>query len=298
MTDRDKFLQERMTGIGGSDASAVLGLSKYKTPFDVYREKRGEAPPQPDNEPMLWGRALEPVIRQEYSNRTGRAVSVPASMLRHPRHAFMVANIDGQTDDDRLLEVKTTRSPDGWGEPGTDEIPQHYTYQVQHYLAVTGLIVADVAVLIGGQDFRIYEVRGDSELQEMMIEEEAQFWQRVQVGDPPEPITYADAVARYGRSSRAASVQASVDDFRRIELLREMRDLKRQLDSDEENLKAEILKALGENDTLVTGNEILATWKATKPAVRFDAAALKADSPVIYANYLKTGEVTRRLLIK
>ena len=51
------------------------------------------------------------------------------------------------------------------GEPGTDEIPDYYMTQVQHYLAVTGVKTADVAVLIGGNDFRIYTIEADEELQ-------------------------------------------------------------------------------------------------------------------------------------
>jgi len=59
------------------------------------------------------------------------------------------------TDSGRLVEIKTARSADGWGEAGTDEVPQEYLIQVQHYLAVTALPVADVAVLFGGQEFRL-----------------------------------------------------------------------------------------------------------------------------------------------
>jgi putative phage-type endonuclease len=207
--NRDEFLADRRSGIGGSDAAAVLGLSKWKTPFAVYQEKVGEILETTENEAMLWGKALEPVIRQQYAERTGRAVLVPDGMLTHPKHSFMLANLDGFTDDKRIVEIKTARTADEWGEPGTDEVPQAYLIQVQHYMAVTGFPVADVAVLIGGQDFRLYEVPADAELQEMMIEGEAEFWKRVVDRNPPDATSFADVVARYGRTSNGMVIEAS-----------------------------------------------------------------------------------------
>jgi putative phage-type endonuclease len=200
MNEQD-FHAVRMTGIGGSDAAAVLGLSKWKTPLQVYLEKLGQGGLMLDNEAMAWGRALEPVIRQQYAERTGRIVYLPDTALRHKEHDFMIANLDGYTDDGRVLEVKTARSGQEWGEPGSDEIPTNYLLQVQHYLTVTGFEWADVAVLIGGSDFRIYEIRADKDLQALLIEGEAEFWQRVQDRNPPDPKTAAE---RYGVRRSAA----------------------------------------------------------------------------------------------
>ena len=152
MDARDDFLKSRATGIGGSDAAAILGLSRWKSPFQVYQEKRGEAAQTPDNASMRWGRYLEPVVRQAYADDTGRAVRLPDGLVRHQQHTFMIANLDGVTDDGRVVEIKTARTSQGWGEPGSDQVPQEYLLQAQHHMAVTGLVVADVAVLIGGSD--------------------------------------------------------------------------------------------------------------------------------------------------
>lgn len=299
MNDRAQWLEDRRAGIGGSDAAAVLGLSKWKTPLDVYMEKRGEIGEQVDNEPMLWGRALEPVIRQQYAERTGRVVRVPEGIIRHPQHAFMLATVDGVTDDGRLVEIKTARSGQEWGEPGTDEVPQAYLIQVQHYLTVTALPVADVAVLISGSDFRMYQVEADPELQAMIIDGEAKFWQRVEDGIPPEPVTFADMQTRYGRSSREARVIAGREVVAAVEKLRDIKASIKALELSEEEQKAVIMKALGDSDTLVDdGANVLCTWKAAKAAQRFDAKAFQAAHPAIYQQFLKTGEVSRRFLLK
>jgi putative phage-type endonuclease len=299
MNEREQWLENRRKGIGGSDAAAVLGLSKWKTPLQVYQEKRGEIGGQEDNEAMLWGRVLEPAVRQQYAERTGRVVRIPEGILTHPDHPFMLANVDGVTDDGRLVEIKTARTPIGFGEPGTDEVPQAYLIQVQHYLTVTELSIADLAVLIGGSDYRQYEIPADAELQGMIIEGEAAFWKHVEDGIPPEPISFADMQQRYGRSSTSAKVIAGREIVEAVELLRKIKEANKAGELAEEEQKAIIMKALGEADTLIddSGN-ILCTWKAAKPAQRFDAKAFQVVHPDLYAQFLKVGEVSRRFLLK
>jgi putative phage-type endonuclease len=298
MNAHEQWLQDRMTGIGGSDAAAVLGLSKYKTPLQVYQEKRGEIGPIPDNEPMLWGRVLEPVIRQQYAERTGRVVRLPEGIIRHPSLDFMLATVDGITDDDRLVEIKTARTAQDWGEAGTDEVPQAYLIQVQHYLTVTALPVADVAVLIGGSDFRLYHIEADRELQEMIIYGEAEFWKRVQQGEPPEPVTYADVQARFGRSSREGSVEASQAVLDAISALQRIKVAKAELEAQEELAKGVIMKAMGENDTLTHQGKVLATWKAQAGSKRFDSKTFQAHHPDLYSQFVAIGEPSRRFLLK
>jgi putative phage-type endonuclease len=300
---RQDWLEARRTGIGGSDVAAILGLSKWKTPLQVYQEKRGELPPQDDNAAMRWGRYLEPVVRQAYADETGREVRLPTELIRHPVYEHMIANLDGvaggATEPMRIFEAKTARSADGWGEPGSDQVPQAYLLQVQHYMEVTGVAVADVAVLIGGSDFRLYEVPADRELQEMLIDAEADFWSRVQRAEPPEPVTVADAIARWGRSSKEGAVVAGPAVIAAVETLRAIKEQKEAIEASEEGAKAIILKALGEHDTLTdAAGRALATWKASKPALRFDTSAFKVAHADLYAQFVKAGEASRRFLLK
>ncbi len=291
-------MDDRRNYIGGSDAAAVLGISSWKTPLQVYREKRGELGSIPDNEPMLWGRALEPVIRQQYAERTGRVVRVPENIIAHQKHAFIRGNLDGVTDDHRVLEVKTARSGQDWGEPGTDEIPKEYLLQVQHYMAITGLKVADVAVLIGGSDFRVYEVPADRELQEMLIAGEAEFWQRVVDGNPPEPMSLADVQAKFGRTSKDAAIEASPEVLAAFETIKAIKEQIKAIETSQEASRAIIMKAMGEADTLTCGGRTIATWRLAKASNRFDSGAFKAAHPDLYEQFVKTGEPSRRFLIK
>ena len=197
----DKAWHEaRSKGIGGSDVGAVCGISPWRTPLQVWEAKRGLSAPQEDNPAMFWGRTLEPVIRQKYSDETGRTVQVPTLIITHHEYPWMLGNLDGVTPDDRVVEIKTAGYPTGWGEPGTDQVPMPFLFQVQWYMAITGYAVADIPVLIGGRDFRIYEVPEDAELQEMIIERCREFWALVQSGTPPDPVNYQDVLRLYRRS--------------------------------------------------------------------------------------------------
>lgn len=300
MTDRERFLADRRLGIGGSDVAPILGLSPWSTPLDVYLEKVGELPEREDTPQMAWGRALEPVIRQAYEAQTGRAVAVLKDPLVHPVHAFIRANLDGLCRDEaRVFEAKTARTAEGWGEPGTDEVPDAYALQVQHYMLVTGYRVADIGVLIGGSDFRIYTVEADRGLHENLIELESQFWQRVVDRQPPEPQTLAEAQRAFGRSDAAGVVPADEAAVLAWSDLRLVRGQIKALQEREDAAKATLMRSLGESgDTLVHAGKTIATWKLAKGSARFDAAAFKAAHPDLYSQFVVTGEPSRRFLPK
>ena len=287
-------LEARKKGIGGSDAGAILGVSPWKTPLQVYMDKVGATGPIQDNDSMFWGRTLEPVIRQRYADVTNRKVVVPDTLITHPKFEFMIGNLDGITSDNRVLEIKTARSAEGWGEPGSNEIPDSYMIQVQHYMLITAIPVADVAVLIGGSDFRIYEVPAEPELMELMIEKETGFWSRVINRDPPEPITYQDMLLKYGRTSKESRVQADAVAMAAVARLKEIKAIAKE----EDELKTVIMAAFGESDTLMDNNKVLATWKAGNGSKRFNAKLFEAENPELYKKYIVRSEPTRRLLLK
>lgn len=297
MNARADFLAQRRSGIGGSDIAAIVGASRYKTVYQVWAEKTGLIQGSPDNPAMLWGRKLEPVILQHYAETTGRAVS-QCDMLRHPEHPFMVANLDGFTDDRRIVEIKTARRADAWGEPGTDQVPQEYFLQVQWYMAVTGFDVADVAVLIGASDYRQYEITADADLQDMLIDEAKRFWNCVENRIPPEASCAGDLKLKYPQSSPGSSI-ASSEIEEAVFRLREITEKECELSAAAEILKIRIMQEIGNNESLITpSGVVLATWKTRKGSERLDSKALKAAHPEIYRQFAKSGEPTRTFTLK
>lgn len=295
-----QYLEERRKGIGGSDIGPILGLSPWKSAYQVYQEKRGEVPHWEGNDTTDWGLRMEPTLRQFYSDKTGRAVRVPDKILVHPDHPFMLASLDGLTDCCRVVELKTARFGKGWGEPGTSEIPDYYSTQTQWYLAVTGFPVADVVVSIGGAPAALYEVQEDKELQEMMIEAAAAFWQRVIDGNPPDVVSFSDAVSKFGLSGTAGIVYADAEVVAAVEALRQVKEQKEALEAQEDELKAKCVVALGEaGDALVdTGGRVLVTYKLAKGRETVDSKKLAISYPEAYADCLKIGAPSRRFLLK
>lgn len=249
-------IAERHSGIGGSDAAPCLGLSPFKSALELFLDKRERREPSPiELSEFRWGNLLEPVIRQEYSEKTGRIVRMPSGTLHHPKHSFMIAHVDGVTDDSRVFEAKTARSADGWGQEGTDDVPHHYLLQVQHYLAVTGFAVADVAVLIGGNDFRMYEVPADSDLQGMIIDGEAEFWQRLKDGVPPAPdfdrSDAADIMRRLYPGTDGRSILADDDARHHRIVMQNAQEMVSNYTKLAESARAHLLHQMGDASVLV-----------------------------------------------
>lgn len=185
-----EWLEARRTGVGGTDAAALLNLDPYKQPYDVAREKLGLAPPREVTDAMRLGIKLEPVVDSEYCERTGHTTECPPSMLRHPDHDWMFANVDRfvVSAKKRSLECKTAglNLAKDWGEEGSDWVPENYLIQTQHQMAVTGHESTDVAVLIAGRELRIYTVERDDKLIKHLIDIEGEFWERLQNGVMPD----------------------------------------------------------------------------------------------------------------
>jgi putative phage-type endonuclease len=276
MSETD-FHEERRTGLGGSDAAAAIGISAWRTPYDLWCEKTGEAEPLPASEPMLWGTLLEPVIASEYSRRTGHQIEYAPPMLRHPTHQFMITHLDGRVikDPKHIAEFKCARTAAGWGESGTDEIPLQYVAQIHHELVVSGAEICDVAVLIGGNDFRLYQVHADAEIAREIVTAEEAFWARVEARQPPDPVNPRDAVRRWGSLTAAGTVIATEAELAVVEILRGIRKHQKLLEADADEAQLHLMTALGEKgDHLVDeAGTLLASWKLDRGRKSYTVAA-------------------------
>lgn len=292
----EKQRTERMRGIGGSDAAAVCGLSKWTTPYQLWEQKLGLSETIP-NQAMHWGSILEPLVRSEYERLTGRKVLLPQTIWSE-KWPFALANIDGVTLDDRLVEIKTAARGDGWGEPGTDEIPEYYVLQIQHYMAVTGLEVCDIAVLIAGSDFRIYEVLADHELIDILMTREAEFWRHVEDKVPPSLMTMDDVRAKFPKHNGQMR-RALGDDVAKLNALKKVNEQIKELQLEADFLQREICESIGDYDGLMTADEKpLVTWRAPKPGSKFDAKAFQASHPELYEKFCVESQGSRRFLVK
>lgn len=274
---KNHWLTERQTGLGGTDGAAILGLSKYSGPYDVWCQKKGFVPPKAETAAMRWGTILESVVAEAYAERTGKKVWNPATLMRHPQHDFIIGTPDRLIlDEKRGLECKTSgqHMADHWGPEGTDEVPAHYLVQCAHYMALTNLPVWDLAVLIGGNDFRIYTIHRDEDFEKQYIAALVEWWQRHIIdGHQPEitgEISVADTLAaRFPREQTGISLDADASINADLHKLAETKEQIKELEETERLLSNKIKASMGEADSMI-GDGIKATWKAPKQTIKVD----------------------------
>jgi len=190
--DREAWLAARRKGIGASEIAAVLGISPWESPFSLYWRKVEGWDFEPSAE-MEWGNRLEPAVAQKYADAHPEYELGDGHLEEHPFQPWMLATPDRYVwltenptlDISGLLELKTAHSGDGWGEPGTSDIPVYYRAQVLWQMAVVDVDWADLAVLIGGSDYREYTVFRDDKDIAVMVEAGRRFMARIEAGDPP-----------------------------------------------------------------------------------------------------------------
>lgn len=184
--NKEEWLKLRKGYIGGSDAGAVIGLNPYKSAFTLWAEKTGRIPEFQGNITTQVGSYLEDLVAQMFMAEAGKAVRRKNKMLVNDEYPWACADVDRMVVGEKaFLECKTTNSPVALKKFKNGEYPEAWYCQMVHYLAVTGLEKAYLAVLIECRDFKIFELERDEEEIETLMKEEAAFWNLVQSDIPP-----------------------------------------------------------------------------------------------------------------
>lgn len=285
----EEWLDWRKKGIGGSDASIVCGINRYKSPVELWMEKTNQLLYQEAGEAAYWGTQLEGLVKTEFTKRTGIEVKPVYQLLQSESHPFMFANLDGECIHPAygkcVFEAKTA-SAYKFGE-WEDAIPDAYTLQIQHYMAVTGYQGTYIAVLIGGNTFRWKFIERDEELIAMLVELEADFWQHVQsMVSPPLDGSEASAKFLYERFPHSAPNSklilpeaASI----LIEQYETASEMIRQQSEQKQEAENKLKEMLGEHEVGTVGNRII-SWKSMSQE-RLDSKTFKAEHPKLFKKY-------------
>lgn len=289
-----EWLAFRNKGVGGSDVAAIMGISKYRSPIEVWMEKRGMREPQDlsDKEAVEWGNRLESIIREKFAEKHGElSVMECAESYVSRSRPWAHANLDGKILDGSgewgVLEIKTvgkSRERD-W----SDGVPDYYLTQVTHYLSVTGWKYAWVAALIGGQHYVEFKVMRDDDDIAMVNSAVDTFWNECVVGGAlPQVVgTQPEAGAMLEMFGVGSSEYVRPENINHFDMLVEhYTDLK-----EKERKYAELAKR--------TANEIRAAIGSSKGAVsdvykvtwvkssssRFDKRRFAEENPELVDRY-------------
>lgn len=290
--DTPEWLEERRSSVGASEVPAVLGLSKWSTPLDVYRSKHGV---DREFDPLLSfiGHESEHIIHKWVHEFSGLNVRLePGFMARSVEHPWLHASFDRMSSDGIPFQFKTAHHYTGheWN----DGIPTDIRIQVQTEMLVAGESRAAVVVWIGGREFKLFwEYRDDRFIREQLIPTTQSFWyENVRAGVAPDPTTLAE-VNEIATEDRVVNLsETAFEALERITVLNS--DIAAQ-EAERDQLKVVLGQYVGSADTLTHEGQKVATWKQQKGRTGFDQKAFREAHPELAAEFTRPGSPFRVL---
>ena len=266
--DRTEWLRARQDTIGSSEAASALGIKP--SPLQLYVSKvNPQSEDTPLTIPQRVGLALEDTVADLYHTETGREIAEKQVFLRSSRYPWMSATIDGLTAQGSIVEFKTisARLSDRLGETDLEQVPDHWLAQVHHQMIVAEKQSAEIAVLIGNEEFLVYPIVRNPDLCDLILLAEEALFDRIQSRRPPEASEFdgcSDVLRAFGAPNGAISCSPEVEDLVvQAEVLREVENAaKKRRDA----IRAKIAEAIGDAGLGITpsGYEIRKTLRTRK----------------------------------
>lgn len=289
--------------LGGSDAAAVLGVSPYRTPVELWMEKTGQRKEIISAEQQRRfdrGHKLEPFIRDMVIAKLqdeGNQVELLAINQRYtdPEHPFLACEIDFElmlNNEHINCDAKSVTgfANKKWGEVDTEDVPIEYAAQFMHGLMVTGRKTCLVAALRSFDDVDIYWTRRDDETIAAMRPKLVSFWlDHVLPKVAPDPMVFTDITALFS-SDNGAAVEATQDIADKVAQFREVKARIKDLKGIEKALEFEIAEFISPHARLTHGGIDIATWKG-QGLRRLDEKALKKAHPEIVTQYTRNSTI-------
>ena len=288
--------EERMKYIGGSDIAAIMGQSRWKTPYRLWAEKTGkiEMPDLSTNSAVEMGTRLEQFVADLFAEKTGKQVRKQSKMYQYKEYPFMVAHVDRLiTGSDELLECKTCSAYklEEW----ENKIPKEYVLQVIWYLGITGRKRGWIACLIGGQKFDYKVIEFDEELFNLMVEKAVKFWQMVEKQVPPLILPEDNETLGEVYSDYSEDMIISQELNDRIAYLQEIKMHRDEINKEIKEIETELKATIADKQGLLT-EKYKVTWKA-QTNNKIDTDRIREELPEIAEKYSqsKTYRVLRVL---
>ncbi|MCI7450438.1 MAG: YqaJ viral recombinase family protein [Blautia sp.] len=287
---REEWLQLRRKGIGGSDASVIMGKNPYRSILQLWEEKTGKLPVTDEgNEYTYWGNVMEPIIRKEFMNRTGLKVRQKHAMIFHKDYPYLFADVDGIVTDERgekcIFEAKTASQYKA--EQWEDGVPEEYILQVQHYLEVCGMDKAYIAALIGGNKFVFHTIYRDEELIRNLVSREKEFWEGCVLTGTEPVMDDSDATRDYLNQKYSDPIEGSIQLQENMKsVLAEYQDVDckvKELEKQKIGLANQIKAAMGEYETGEVDGTVVSWKKISRESL--DSKRLRKEQPEVFAEY-------------
>lgn len=305
---REEWLEARKDGIGASEVATIVGLNPWETPYQLWRRKLGIDPPKPMNAAMNTGHILEDGVAQYWAQATGREIIKTSKadfmfidesrpFLRvSPDRTFWVEGATRNDDNKGILECKTTRM-----KVDPDDLPKYWFAQLQMNLGVAGYTQGSLAWLSAGQgfDFGYRDLKFVPDFYEWLVYETEKFYRdNIIRKQEPTAVSVKDVLLKYNRHTDKKIIETSDEVFESYQKLKEVKKEIKALEEVQEKHEAIIKMAFADAEALTYGGDTIATFKAPKASLKFDAKTFQAEHPDLAKPYMQESQGARRLLLK
>ena len=297
---REEWLKYRTGGIGGSDVSIIAGINPFKSVHQLWLEKTGQVEPeQTESEYAHFGTLLEPIVRKEFTERTGIKVRQKHMLLQSSEYPFMYADLDGVINEDgemAIFEAKTASQykMDTWEE----DVPAGYILQVQHYMAVKGAKKTYIAALVGGNHFVYHVVERDEVMIAKIIAMDKYFWETHVLGGVEPVPDGSEATTNYFNSkfsnSNGLTIELPEEALAICEEYERLSEELKVLETAKSAAANQLKSYLKEAEAGTVGDRKI-VWKQIFKS-SLDQKRLKEEKPDIYNGYV-TQSSYRRLSV-
>lgn len=287
-----QWLEARKKGVGGSEVAAIMGISKYSSPLEVWLVKTGRED-QPDlsgKQAVEWGTRLEPVVAEKFQElHPELKVEEPGCMFVSKERPWAFASVDRVVEDMKgckgILEIKTvgSRAAKDWDE----WVPDYYMTQVVHYMAVTGFSYAWVAVLIAGQEYREYLVERDEEDVKAVSDAVDAFWNDFVKEDVIPKIVGSEnesrALSAMFSEYSEVMLQMLDEDLPELDEIERYKKIKKDAESEIRLYENEIKATIGDAAGIETETRRIKWVRSSY--MKLDTKLLAAEKPEIVSEY-------------
>lgn len=284
MNAPDRIMVDRSEFIGGSDVGALLGVSPWTTPFQLYQKKIGALVEEitPAKQRIFdRGHRWEPIVLEmlvdELRDR-GHEVEVLATNERYtdPTLPFLACELDAELlidGEETNAEMKTANyfAAGAWGAYDSDDIPIYYAAQGMHGLMIKPRRRAVFAAVTGFDERPMVRFMDrDEETIAGIRAKEIEFWDRIQTGNPPPAVDPDDVKWLYQRDL-GTTIDANDEILEMCQHLKDMKSSAKTQEAHIELLAARIKNFMGSNAILLgPDGKPLATWKNNKDGIATD----------------------------
>ena len=295
--EKQEWLAYRSLGVGGSDASVIAGVNPFRSIHELWLEKTGQILQEETySEYTHFGTILEPIVRQEFTKRTGLKVRAKNVMLQSIQYPFMLADLDGVINENGEPAVFEAKTASAYKEEVWENgVPEEYMFQIQHYMAVTGYKRTYIAALVGGNKFYWHKVERDEDMIMDLIRMEQEFWENnVQNGVEPVPDGSTATTAYLNRTyaqSNGKVIHLSDEVLPLCEKYEEVSKQIKALETEKDAVTNQIKNYMKEYETGIVRDHKI-SWKPIDRNV-LDSRKLRTEQPEIFEAYLTRSQYRR-----